>query len=249
MQVPPGLTNVSANPSGASFDPNYISVSSLAVPVSLGKITDQVNFILPQGGRISGFVTPDGVNGMSGIPVSVQDAAGYTRDTEVSGANGYFTTIDIDTGTYTVVPQLDPLEVSSPTQITATMGEGQTVFAATFTVTGALGTVSGNVTLSGNPISTGVLLVITTSTLSGSPPAPPALSSNTLTSSPYYIGSSREDGSFSVAVRQSTSPAYNVYGYYTTIGPTGTVTISAKSLTSIPVLAGQTTGPFLLQWP
>jgi len=248
VQVPPGHVDVTANPLGASLNSDYVSVSSLAVPISLGQIWDGVNFMLPQGGCISGWVTRDGVNGLQGIPISVQNADGYTSDTEISGAGGSFTTIDIDTGVYTVIPQLDPLEISSPTQVTVTLAEGQNVFAATFTITGALGTVVGNVTQSGSPITTGVLIVITTNTLSGTPPTPPALSSNTLTSSPYYVGSSQENGTFSLGVRQSTSPAYNIYGYYTTISPTGAVTTTSQEKTNVQVLSGQTTGPFLLAW-
>jgi hypothetical protein len=91
--------------------------------------------------------------------------------------------------------------------------------------------------------------MMTTNTLAGTLPGPPPISSTTLSSSPYYFGSSREDGSFSVSVRQSTNPAYNIYAYYTTIGSTGAVSTSYKKQTNVPVLSGQTVGPYLLQWP
>lgn len=236
LRVSTGSVDVVANPSQSNK--NYVSGSSVGVTVGLGLVSDGVNFILSQGGQISGFVTRDGINALPGVAVAVLDVNGYERDTQVTGSNGRFTTLTIATGTYTVSPELDSLETSSPMQSTVTITGGQAVFSATFTITGALGTIMGAVTAGGKTIPTGVLIVVTTTTLAGSPPAPPTLSSNTLTSSPYYISSSREDGTYSVDVRQSTSPAYKIYGYYTTLNSAGAVTIQSQTLSNVQVLAG-----------
>jgi hypothetical protein len=238
LRVTPGSVDVTANPSGGNS--TYVSVSSLAVTAILGQVHDNVNFVLSQGGQISGFVTRDGINGLPGIAVAALDANGYAHDTEITNNAGYFTTIIMSTGVYDMTPELDSVEYSSPTYYATTVGSGQTVFSTTFTVSGALGTISGTVTAGSKTISTGVLIVVTTTSLSGTPPAPPTLSSTTLTSNSYYITSSLEDGSYSLGVRQSTitGQLYNAYGYYTTVSSTGGVTIQSQLLQNISVTAG-----------
>ena len=238
LRVSTGNVDVTANPSGGSNNNNYVTVSSLAVTVALGQISDGVDFVLTQGGQISGFVTRDGVNALPGVAVTAFDVNGVARDTRITDNNGRFTTLVIATGTYSVAPELDSLENSSPINTPVTVAAGSTIFSTTFTISGALGTIMGNATLGGKPISTGVLIVVTTSTLAGSPPAPPVLSSTTLATNSYYIASSKEDGSYSVDVRQSTNPAYNVYGYYTTVTSTGAVTIQSTTLANVQVVAG-----------
>jgi hypothetical protein len=245
LRVSTGSIDVTANPNAANV--NYVSVSSLNVTVQAGIISDGVDFILSQGGRVSGFVTRDGVNALPGVTVTALDINGFARDTEVSDATGRFTTIIMATGTYNITPELDSLETSSPTASTVVLAVGQNIFSSTFTITGALGTVAGTVTSGGQPVSTGVLIVVTTVTLAGSPPVPPSLSSSTLTGASYYVGSSKEDGTYSIDVRQSTSPAYRVYGYYTTVASTG-ASISAQTLTNVQVLSGQVSSGNNLAW-
>lgn len=242
LRSPSGPASVVANPSFANA--NYVSISS-AVTVSLGQVTSGVNFTLSQGGRISGWVTRDGVNGLQGVTVVATDSNGNAQDQEISDVGGNFKTINLATGTYVVKIPLDTTETSSPTSASAAVALGQTVFAGTFTITGALGTIQGGVTRNGSPISSGVLIVVATGTL---PSGPPDLSSATLTSGAYYLASSGENGTYSVDVRQSTSPAYNVYGYYTTVDASGRVTIAQKSLSNVPVTAGQTVTGKNLAW-
>ncbi len=52
------------------------------------------------------------------------------------------------------------------------------------------------------------------------------------------MASSLESGTYSVSVRQSTSPTYNAYGYYNTLNSAGTVTFNSIELTGISVVAG-----------
>ena len=244
LLVSTGPVDVTANPNFANV--NYVSVSSLAVQTTLGQVSNGVDFILSQGGRLSGFVTRDGINGLQGVTMVATDANGNAQDQEITDVNGNFMTINMATGTYNVRIPLDTTESSSPTVASATLLlPGQTVFVGTFTIAGALGTISGSVTLGGSPISTGVLIVVATGTL---PSGPPGLSSSTLTTSSCYTTSSKEDGTYSIDVRQSTSPAYNIYGYYTTVSGTGAVTITSKSLTNVPVTAGQSVTGKNLAW-
>lgn len=234
LRVAPGTTVVTAN--GTFSNASYVSASSSAVSVGLGQVTSGVNFVLSQGGRLMGWVTRDGVNGLQGMTMTATDVNGNVQDQEITDVNGYFKTVNLATGAYTVNIPLDSTETSTPTFAAATASIGQTVFVASFTITGALGTIQGSVTSNGSSIASGVLVVVTTSTL---PSGPPALSSGSLTMASYYAASSKEDGTYSIDVRQSTSPAYNVYGYYTTINSAGAVTTTAKSLSNVQVVAGQ----------
>jgi hypothetical protein len=245
LRVATGNINVTANDNFAN--PGYISVSSAAVPVSLGQVTSEVNFVLSEGGRLSGFVTRDGVNGLQGTPLIVTDVNGNTQDQEITDVSGRFRTINITTGTYSISIPLDTVECSSPTKIYATALLSQTVFVGTFTIMGALGTITGNVTQGGYPISTGVIVVASSSTLSS---GPPDLSSTTLTTSSLYAVSSNENGTYSLDVRQSTvaAQAYKVYGYYAVVSSTGGVTISSRSLSGVTVTAGQTSSGNNLTW-
>ncbi|MEQ1918669.1 MAG: carboxypeptidase regulatory-like domain-containing protein [Elusimicrobiota bacterium] len=245
LAVTPGVIDITANPSNAN--PSYVSASSANVTAVLGQITNGVNFTLSQGGRFSGFVSRDGNNALSGVAIMANDANEISRDVQVSDVNGRFLTINIATGTYRLTPVVDSLETSTPTYITATVTAGGTVEVGTFTITGALGTISGTVTAGGSPIATGVLIVVTTKTLTGTPPAPPSLSTASLSDAGFYLTSSREDGTYSVDVRQSTNPVYNIYGYYYSTINTGADAATSQTTTA-GILAGQTTGQHNLAW-
>lgn len=234
LRVATGGVNVTANPN--SLNTTYVS-QTLSVSVDLGEVVNDVDFILSQGGRVTGFVTRDGVNALPGVAVAALDVNGYSRDQQVSDVTGYFTTVAIPTGTYTMTPALDSIETSSPGSQSVTVTGGGTVSAGTFTITGAMGSITGSVTASGKPISTGVLIVVSSETLSGTPPAPASLSEATLTGNPYYIASSKEEGTYTVDVRGG---SYLLYGYYTTISQSGAVTINAIDLGAVTVTPGQT---------
>jgi hypothetical protein len=241
LNVTPGLVDVTANPS--NLNPAYVSLSSDSVSVAAGVISSDVNFVLPQGGRISGYVTRDGVNPLPRIAVAAIDGYGYSRDQQVSDINGRFTTADITTGYYQVTPAIDSLEISSPSYIGVTIGAGATVSAGTFTISGALGTIQGSVTSGGKAITTGALIVVTTGTVSAA--GPPALSSMTLTGAPYYSTASLEDGTYSIDVRQST---YSIYGWYAVMSSTGGVFLSSQTLNNVWVQAGATVAGKNLTW-
>jgi hypothetical protein len=173
-----------------------------------------------------------------------QDSNGTARDTEVSDNNGDFTMINLTTGPYTVEPMIDSKELASPTTSLATVVAGVTTFTSTFTVSGAMGTITGNVTSGGNPIQSGVLIIISTNTINL---PPPAISSSSLTSAPFYAGSSQENGVYSVEVRGSTTSLYNLVGVYShMIG--SSIVSSTQTLSNISVISGQTTSGENLAW-
>lgn len=239
LRVSSGYVDVTANP--GSVNPTYITQSSSTLLVQLGVVKSGVNFILSQGGRIQGFVTRDGTNALPGVAVAFLNSNGTSMDQQVSDSNGRFTSISIDTGTYYVTPVVGARETATPSSATVTVSAGATVFSSTFTIGGALGTVRGSVTAGGQAIRTGVLVIVTTTTIAS---APPALSTATLTGAPYYIGSSYEDGTYSIEVPTAT---YRVYAYYTTFSGQ-TPTISPLSTSGISVTAGQTTTVSTFAW-
>ena len=196
LRVASGTLEVTANP--GSLHTNYMS-QTLSVAVDLGEVVNDVDFILAEG-RVTGFVTREDQR-PAWVAVAAIDVNGYSQDQQVSDVNVLLTTVSIPTGTYTMTPALDSIETSVPPTKTVVVAVGETVFSTTFTITGALGTITGTVSLGGRPISTGVLIVVSSDTLSGTPPAPTALSVGSLTGDPYYLVSSREEGTYSVDVR------------------------------------------------
>jgi prepilin-type N-terminal cleavage/methylation domain-containing protein len=246
LLVSTGLIDITANPGNANS--NYVSVSSVSIPVGLGQVYSGVDFTLYQGARISGFVTRDGINPLPGVVVSVMDSNGNSMDQQVSDVNGRFTSLNISTGVYGVEPVLSSFEASSPGSQAVTLASaGSTVFSATFTVAGAMGHITGSVSSGGAPIKTGVLIVVTTSLLTGSPPAVPNFSTATLSGAPFFVTSSGEDGNYSLDVSQSTAPKYNVYAYYPKPSG-GSATMAVSAVANVSVLAGQTAAGVNFSW-
>ncbi len=247
LRVTSGTVNVTANPS-VGGTAAYVTASSNTIPVDVGQVHAGVDFVLYQGGRVSGFITMDGTNGLPGVAVAILDANSIARDQQVSDAGGHFTSVVLSTGYYIVQPVIGALETSSPVTSTVTiLATAPNQVASTFIISGALGYITGSVKYGGNSIKTGVLIVVTTATLSGTPPAPPDLSSSTLTGTPYYMVSSMEDGTYLAEVRNSTKPIYNVYAYYPVLGSADAVIYSAKTA-NVSVTAGQTTSGVNFSW-
>ncbi len=246
LQVTPGVVDVTANPVAGGV-PSYVTASSMSIPIEIGEVHSGVDFVLYQGGRITGFVTRDGVNGLPGVSVAILDANSVAMDEQVTGSNGRFTSVVLSTGYYTVELGLGDLESSSPQISTVTISNmGGSHFSSTFTVFGAMGYVRGSVTSGGDPIKTGVLIVVSTMSLSGIPPLAPDISSATLTGPPFYMVSSTEDGSYLLEVRGS-AVAYKVYAYYPR--PSGTAAaILSTATTNIVVTPGQTTTGVNFSW-
>lgn len=224
---------VVANPN--ADNPLYVKGESNA-----GLTTGQmiaVNFSLSQGGQITGTITSNGVDPIPNVPVTAS-LNGVVRGTEVSGSNGAFVISNLSTGTYTVTPQLESGETSVPASANVTVTGGGSAPAGTFTIIGALGYISGSLTLvslTGPAITTGVLIFASTSTIASDPPA---ISSTTRAgSSIYYAASSSADGTYRVGVRGGAN--YNIYAWYTTWSG-DTPTTVRKSATAVNVPVGTT---------
>ncbi|MDT8286897.1 MAG: prepilin-type N-terminal cleavage/methylation domain-containing protein [Elusimicrobiales bacterium] len=228
--APAGENSVAAN--YQTHDPSYIEYSSMGVVVTAGLMTyPPVNFTLTQGGRLSGWVTTNGVDPLPNIPVTALKG-GIEQGNTVSGSDGKFLVwgAGISTGTYDVVPQLDAGEASSPSTYTVTLAAGETLFVGTFTITGSMGYISGSVKVAAAPITTGVLIYATSGTIAG---VPPTLDSSLRGGAiAYYAVSSDAAGHYELAVRGGYD--YNLYAWYTTwSGQTPATTVKSHSAVTV----------------
>lgn len=237
-----GVFSVVANPN--NLNPLYVSATRDNVLVESGRITSGIDFILPHGGRISGFATMDNVNPLAGVVFIAETEEGFVYREGVSDNNGIFYIENLQAQTYTIKPILSSKETSSPSKITVTVTAGATVNVGTFTITGSMGKISGKVYASGKPISSGVLIIASTTTIT----TPPVLSTATLTGACYFITSSYEDGSYILEVIGSSTTRYNVYAYYTTFSLDGVPIISRKELTNILVRQGEEVSNINFNW-
>lgn len=233
LTVSTGIYTVVVNPNNSN--PLYVSAMRENVEVRLGQITSGVDFILSQGGRVTGFITRDGVNPLAGVVMIAETMEGFVYGEDVSDGNGRFYISNLSSGTYYIKPVLSEKEISIPSRSTVTVTAGVTVHAGTFTIIGAMGKISGRVTSAGRPISTGVLIVASTVTFT----TPPTLSIATLTSAAYFITNSYEDGSYMLEVIGSSTTRYNIYAYYTTYTADGTPIVTRRERTNVLVLPGQ----------
>lgn len=228
-----GTYSVTANP--GNVNPQYISQVIENVAVEVGQITSNQDFALAKGGMISAWVTRDKINPLPGVAVVVLDSNGNARAQDVSKSNGRVLLINIATGTYTIKPILDSGEKSSPASSTATVVAGATVFASSFTISGAFGTITGAVTSGTKPISTGVLIVASTATLS----SPPTVTSALAASAAIYTTNSYENGTYALDVRGSSVTAYQVYAYYPVSNGSSFI-VMKSTVTDVYVNQGQT---------
>ncbi len=247
LQVSSSPTTITANPN--NLNPSYVSISSSGISFMPGEIKSSVDFVLFQGGRITGKVLIAGSTiPVPGVAVAVYDAYDVARDQQITNNLGVFLTNVLSTGMYVVEPIVDSKEVVRPSTASVIISNaGSTVFVTTFSISNAIGYVKGSVSFGSKPVKTGALIVISTVSFSGTPPQLPALSTQTLLGAPMYFASSDEEGNYIVEVRHSTNPAYNVYAYYPHL-VSSSFTIYWSSRTNVRVWAGQTTSGVNFSW-
>lgn len=231
--VSSGSVVVIANPNNANT--SYIQ-SIAVVTVNTGEMTTS-NFILSLGGSLQGYLT----SGTTPLPnyVVTANIGGSQYGSGTSNTSGTFTIRNLSTGTYTVQPILDSAQDSSPNTISATVSSTGTVTIGTFTVSGAFGNIAGTVTntAANELVTSGALVLASTSTISSTPPSLAASSSPAL--SPLYAVSSKADGSYILPVRGSNT--YYLSVYVPTVAASGSVSITTKTYSSIYVSPALTT--------
>lgn len=228
---------------------SYIESRSTPVVVSLGQVTSGIDFALVQGGVIRGLVSTNGVDPLPGV-VILATKGGTERGSAASDTDGIYKITNISTTSasdpYLVYPVLDAIESATPASSSLSLSLGEIKYAS-FTVSSSWGYLEGDVTNNGAKITTGILLVATTSTISAvpSPGYPPDFYEG-MTSLRGYSTSSNSDGRYKLAVRGGYT--YNLYGYYTTFSGVTPTTTRKSSTTATTVGIGQTETA-TLAWP
>lgn len=233
ISVASGVVQIVANPGNAN--PNYVSAAR-TVSVALGSVVQGTDFNLAKGASIRGFSTSNGTDPFPGLVV-IAKLQGIEQGSAVAESDGFFTITDLSTGSYVIEAQAEAGESASPSTLTKTItvsDAGDTLFVGTFTVSGALGTLTGTIKETGAAIKTGTLIVITSATISGYPPTDD--DDLRTGAAAYYSASSGADGTYSVSLPGGYT--YNIYAWYTnaaggTTRKSGSAAVSAGAVATV----------------
>jgi hypothetical protein len=223
MAVSSGTVAIIANPN--NLNPSY--VQGIDTPlITAGAVTTQ-NFTLALGGRITGYVTT-GTTPLAFQPVAATGSGGSQSGSGVTDTGGNFTIRNVSTGTYTVFPVLETGQDVSPNTLSATLTSAGSVFAGTFTVAGAFGSITGTVTDASGLVTSGALLIASTNSIASTPAA--IVGSSAPAQVPVYMVSSKADGTFDLPVRGGAT--YYLSAYVPVISGT-TVSVTTKTYSGI----------------
>lgn len=222
FSVSSGTFNLIANPN--NLNSAYVQ-SIQSVSVSSATITTQ-DFSLALGAKVQGYAT-SGTTPLSNIVFAIL-SGGSQAGSSTTDATGVFNIRNISTGTYTVAPVLEVGQDSSPNSIAVTLTSTGTVFVGTFTVAGAFGSITGTVSDTSGLVTSGALIVAATGTISSTPPAIVGSSAPAMT--PFYMISSKADGTYVLPVRGANT--YYVSVYVPIITGAG-VTVTTKTYSNV----------------
>ncbi|MFH1725466.1 MAG: carboxypeptidase regulatory-like domain-containing protein [Elusimicrobiota bacterium] len=232
-QVSSGAVSVVVNPNNA--DTTYVEYISQA-DIQTGQITT-LNVVLTEGGVISGYASTDGVSPLPNVQFTAE-ISGVQYGTATTDESGTFYIKNLATGTYTVQPALESAESSDPLDVDVSVSYTETVDVGTFTITGALGTLSGNVTHNGQRVTTGALILASKAAISATPPEIVASSSPAQTV--IYAASSLADGTYEMDIRGSDTDTYYVSAYVPIIAG-DSVSITTKTYSGITITRNAST--------
>jgi len=227
MSVSTGVVTITVNPN--NLNPSYVQAIE-APTITQGAVTTQ-NFTLALGGRITGYVT-SGTTPLAYQPIAATGGVGSQAGSGVTDTAGNFTIRNVSTGTYTVFPVLESGQDVSPNTLTAVLTSAGSVFAGTFTVAGAFGSITGTISDASGLVTSGALLLASTATIASSPAA--IVGSSAPAQMPLYMVSSKADGTFVLPVRGGTT-SYYLSAYVPVIGASGSVTVTTKTYSGIAV--------------
>ncbi|PIR14996.1 MAG: hypothetical protein COV48_16840, partial [Elusimicrobia bacterium CG11_big_fil_rev_8_21_14_0_20_64_6] len=221
LSLTSGSYSVIANDGYASI--SYGTLTSTASAPS-GGVTTGLNFDLPPAGVVTGKVTTNGVDSYAGIAVHAV-YMGLEIATDITDSAGNYMLYGVPVGSNIIEPVLDAnTQSASPASITLSVTQGTTHAANNFTVTSSLGKITGAVTSGGKPVTTGALIVASTTTLASLPTVDSAYSSG---ANVLYSNVSDTAGNYTLyLVKNST---YNVYAYYTALGANETTNTSTSA--------------------
>ncbi len=186
------LINLVINPN--NLNPNYVSQQYHTQILVGGMIIP--TFFLPNANVAIGKMTTDAVAGLPNQAVAATIFGGMTAGSIASDSLGFFYVRNLSTGDVTFSPILSPGQSSTPLSQTVNIsGSGGNIWVATFTISGALGKLSGSVRDgSGALIKSGALIIASTGALTNAMTATPA--SNT---APVFTTWSDGDGKYSLS--------------------------------------------------
>lgn len=226
----------------------YTSSTTATVSVNVGQIITVSEVALAQAGTVQGKVISSGVgDALPDIIVEIKRRNDNVQvATEITDSDGMYTfsQVPFSGNNYKVQPLLDTGESYSSSSGTnvpvspVTVIAGSTTVVPTFTVSGAMGKISGSVREGTELIKTGVLIIATTVTISSDPPE---FGYSALQGGPYYYSTvSLSDGTYELSVRGG-SATYNVYAWYTKlVGTTTNTTPGTTEDSPLTVSAGGT---------
>ncbi len=248
LQLTPGDYQITVNPTSPAeyYNPNYTSSTTATTTVNTGQIATIPDITLLPAGMVKGKVTSNGIDPLPNIIISAYDKNSQLSATEISNEQGEYTFSQLSTSgnNYTIKPELDAGESSSPESVSLEIKQGETVRVSTFTISSAYGKITGTVKESNELIKTGVLVMATTATISSEPPV---INYNLRIGLPYYYSTvSLSNGTYSLSVRGSVA-TYNVYAWYTKL--TGTTVSTTRKDRTARVPAGQTVSNIDFSWP
>lgn len=219
LSLTSGSYSVVANDGYASL--SYGTLTSTAAAPS-GGVTTGLNFDLLPAGVVTGKVTTNGVDSYAAISVHAV-YQGHEIATDITNSAGNYTLYGVPVGSNIIEPLLDTdTQSASPASITLSVTQGTTHAANDFTVTSSMGKIVGALTSGGKPITTGALIVASTTTLASLPTVDSAYSSG---ANVLYSNVSDTAGNYTLyLVKNST---YNVYAYYTALGSNETTNTTA----------------------
>lgn len=216
------------------------------VVVNSGEVSAGINFILRRCGMVSGKITINGVDPLPGIVIHAIDRDNYERSSVISGDDGTYliTGLPILKNPYIIEPILDSGDTSNPQRyFDLVLSEGSIFGDRDFVITPKWGKIIGAVKEGGTKITTGVLIIATTSTISGNYIE---IDEDFRKGSTVYYGTdSLPSGDYTLEVRRGYT--YNIYAWYTKISD-GTVNITRKEKTGVNFGSGETTKTINFDW-
>lgn len=224
LSLDSGAYTVGAN---VGFDDiNYNTLSS-TMDVPAGSVKTGADFHLEPSGVVTGKATTNGTDPYPNLPMHAL-TLGLEVATAMTDSAGNYTLYGVPAGLTMIAPVMDTqAQSSNPSAVNLTVTQGTTHSGNNFTVTDSLGKIMGTVKAGGSPITTGVLVVASTTPVASLPTLD---SSYRAGGNVLYSVVSDAAGNYSVnVVRNST---YTVYAYYTTIGGAVTAT-SAKYASNV----------------
>ncbi|MDE2492092.1 MAG: carboxypeptidase regulatory-like domain-containing protein [Elusimicrobia bacterium] len=237
LPVSSGTQVIVANSNNAN--PLYVGQTYTETIVT-GQLTTQ-DVVLSQGGTLTGYMTT-GTTPVPNVTVSAT-LGGSQRGAGVTDTSGMFSIPNLTTGTYVVTPQLDVGQNASPQSLPGTVTPSATVDVGTFTIAGALGGIAGTIMDNGSLVTSGALLIASTSTIPSSPPT--IYGSSAPAMAPLYSVTSAADGSYDLPVRGGS--VYYLSVYVPTLNSDDTITVTTKTYSGITVSPGtDTTWPVTL---